>query len=127
MTIKFYNFVFFLCIFFLGELAKQLLNRLPAKEPQKFINFQFASYWDLMFTYIVSLIVFLVNIKFIKMLKFNRRISMLSATLRAAWYPLSMLAITFVVILAAIVCFSNLTFGKNSCFALSYDFQISLI
>nr|XP_047124646.1 uncharacterized protein LOC100213839 isoform X5 [Hydra vulgaris] len=97
--------------FYRGKLAKDLLNRLPAKEPQKFINFQFASYWDLMFTYIVSLIVFIVNIKFMKILNFNPRISMMSATLKASSHYLITLAFTLFVIMSAMVCFSNIAFG----------------
>nr|XP_047125060.1 polycystic kidney disease protein 1-like 2 isoform X1 [Hydra vulgaris] len=97
--------------FYRGKLAKDLLNRLPAKEPQKFINFQFASYWDLMFTYIVSLIVFIVNIKFMKILNFNPRISMMSATLKASSHYLITLAFALFIIMSAMVCFSNIAFG----------------
>ncbi|XP_065653883.1 uncharacterized protein LOC136071939 isoform X2 [Hydra vulgaris] len=97
--------------FYRGKLAKDLLNRLPAKEPQKFINFQFASYWDLMFTYIVSLIVFIVNIKFMKILNFNPRISMMSATLKASNHYLIALAFALFIIMSATVCFSNIAFG----------------
>ncbi|XP_047144022.1 uncharacterized protein LOC100210397 isoform X1 [Hydra vulgaris] len=97
--------------FYKDHLAKVLLERLPSKKPQSFINFQFASYWDLMYIYIVSLIVFFVTLKFIKVLRFNRRVSMLSSTLKAAWYPLSMFGIVFFIILCSIVFSTSIVFG----------------
>ncbi|XP_065639762.1 uncharacterized protein LOC100197148 isoform X3 [Hydra vulgaris] len=97
--------------FYKVQLVKNLLRRLPKKQPQKFINFQFASYWDIMYTYIVSLLVFFVTLKFIKLLRFNRRVSLLSSTLNVAFYPLSMLGITFVVALIAIISFCTIVFG----------------
>ncbi|XP_065660232.1 uncharacterized protein LOC100197328 isoform X2 [Hydra vulgaris] len=97
--------------FFKDHLAKVLLQRMPAKKPQSFINFQFASYWDLTYVYIVSLIVFFVTLKFIKLLRFNRRVSMLSSTLKAAWYPLSMFGIIFFIILCSVVSSSSIVFG----------------
>ena len=94
-------------------LAKKLLKSLPDKVPNVFINFQFAAYWDLVFTYIVALICFFVSIKFIKLLRFNRRVSMLSSTLKAAWFPLSMFAIIFGIVIAAVVTSSSIIFGAN--------------
>ncbi|XP_065672469.1 polycystin-1-like protein 2 isoform X9 [Hydra vulgaris] len=97
--------------FYKVQLVKDLIQRLPKKQPQKFINFQFASYWDTMYTYIVSLLVFFVTLKFIKLLRFNRRVSLLSSTLSVAFFPLSMLGITFVVALCAIISFCTIVFG----------------
>ncbi|XP_047139597.1 polycystin-1-like protein 2 isoform X2 [Hydra vulgaris] len=97
--------------FYKVQLVKNLLHRLPKKQPQKFINFQFASYWDLTYTYIVSLLVFFVTLKFIKLLRFNQRVSLLSSTLNVAFYPLSMLGITFAVALCAVISFCTIVFG----------------
>ncbi|XP_047144117.1 uncharacterized protein LOC105843386 [Hydra vulgaris] len=98
--------------FYKDHLAKVLLQRIPYKKPQSFINFQFASYWDLTYVYIVSLIVFFVTLKFIKLLRFNQRVSMLSSTLKVAWYPLSMFGIIFSIILCSVVSTSNIVFGS---------------
>ncbi|XP_047143853.2 uncharacterized protein LOC100207051 isoform X2 [Hydra vulgaris] len=98
--------------FYKDHLAKVLLQRIPYKKPQSFINFQFASYWDLTYVYIVSLIVFFVTLKFIKLLRFNQRVSMLSSTLRVAWYPLSMFGIIFSIILCSVVSTSSIVFGS---------------
>ena len=76
--------------FYRTHLAKTLLKRVPGKKPDIFINFQFAAIWDLSYTYIVALIVFFVMLKFINLLRFNKRVSMLAKTLRVAWHPLAM-------------------------------------
>ncbi|XP_065660259.1 uncharacterized protein LOC100203405 isoform X3 [Hydra vulgaris] len=98
--------------FYKDHLVKLLLERMPAKKPQTFINFQFASYWDLTHVYIVSLIVFFVTLKFIKLLRFNRHISLLSSTLKAAWYPLSMFFIMFSIVMCSVVTTSRIVFGS---------------
>ncbi|XP_065660228.1 polycystin-1-like protein 2 isoform X3 [Hydra vulgaris] len=97
--------------FYKNHLAKVLLQRMPAKKPQSFINFQFASYWDLTYLYIVSVIVFFVTLKFIKLLRFNRRVSMLSSTLKAAWYPLSMFGIILFIVLCSVISSASIVFG----------------
>lgn len=99
--------------FYRDTMARDLLSRLPDKSPNVFINFQFAAYWDLVFTYIVALICFFVTLKFIKLLRFNKRISMLSSTLRKAWYPLAMFGILFFIIVAAVVSSTSIIFGTS--------------
>ncbi|XP_065681240.1 polycystin-1-like protein 2 isoform X2 [Hydra vulgaris] len=97
--------------FYKDYLGKLLLERLSTKKPETFINFQLASYWNLTYVNIVALIVFFVTLKFIKLLRFNRRISMLSSTLKAAWYPLSMFGIIFFIILCSFIISANIMFG----------------
>lgn len=52
--------------------------------PTKFISFQYLSAWQLMFEGAVGLTVFVTCLKFIKLFRFNRRIFLLSCTLRQA-------------------------------------------
>jgi len=94
-------------------LAHKLLERIPRKQPDKFINLYFAAQLDLSLTYVIALICFTVTVKFIKLLRFNKRISMLSSTLKKAWFPLSMFGISFGVILIAFTMVSYLTFGND--------------
>lgn len=94
-------------------LAKRLMLRLPKKRPQNYINFYFAAQVDLLLTYMVALICFCVTVKFIKLLRFNKRVSMLSSTLKKAWYPMSMFGMLFGIVLIACTCFSVLAFGNN--------------
>lgn len=93
--------------------TRQTLREIPHKVPQRYINLYFAAQLDLLLTYIIALICFCVTIKFIKLLRFNKRISMLSSTLRKSWYPLSMFGITFGLVLVAFTLLSTLTFGKD--------------
>jgi len=54
------------------------------KDPTKFISFQYVSTWQLMFESVLGVTVFVTCIKFIKMFRFNRRIFLLSCTLKQA-------------------------------------------
>ena len=47
-----------------------------------YVNFVTISIWDEMFTIVLAMVVFCSTIKFIKMLKFNARMSMLGDTIR---------------------------------------------
>eukprot|EP00794_Sanderia_malayensis_P008988 gene8988-9948_t len=97
--------------FYREKLANDLLKRLPSKQPNIFINFQFAAYCDQIFIIVVSLIVFFVSIKFVKLLRFNRRMSILADTLKDAWYPLGMFSIVMGIILLGSFLFATLVFG----------------
>lgn len=56
----------------------------------KFINFRLAAYVDAALTYVISLLVFFVLVKFLKLLSFHKRIFMLSRTLKMALRPMVM-------------------------------------
>ncbi|XP_065653763.1 uncharacterized protein LOC136080701 isoform X2 [Hydra vulgaris] len=111
VALRIFSFIAVGLFIYKEYVAKKLLERLPDKKPNLFINFQFASYCDMMYVCIVSLIAFFVNLKFIKLLQFNHHVSMISYTLKAAWYPLSMFGIVFSIILCSFVTFSNIAFG----------------
>lgn len=99
--------------FYLNYLRKTLLSRLPHKVPNVFINFHWASMWYDGLIHIIALVCFFVTLKFIKILRFNKRISMLSSTLKVAWYPLAMFAIMFFIIIAAVVFSATIIFGHT--------------
>lgn len=104
--------------FYRDKIARDLFARMPAKAPQDYISFQFAAYWDLTYSSMVGMISFFVTLKFIKLLRFNRRISMLSSTLKAAWYPLMMFGVIFGIVITACVMFGTMVFGREL-----YDYQ----
>lgn len=120
---EFWNLVEFLNIFlsiiavgfylYKYIIAKEIFSRMPEKAPQTYISMQFAAFWDLTYSNIVALISFFVILKFIKMLRFNRRISMLSSTLKKAWYPLSMFGILFALVVVSCTIFAYLIFGRT--------------
>ncbi|KAL4239265.1 hypothetical protein ACF0H5_000082 [Mactra antiquata] len=47
-----------------------------------YIKFQYVGYWSEIFNYIIGFLVFFATLKFLKLLRFNRKISLLSDTLR---------------------------------------------
>ncbi|XP_063601108.1 uncharacterized protein LOC134777199 [Penaeus indicus] len=68
-----------------------------------YVNLQHAASLDELYSYLVSFIVFVSTLKFIKLLRFNRRIGVLTATLRQCWDDLSGFLIAF------IICFLSFT------------------
>ena len=100
-----------ICYLYREKYGKKLLSRLPRKRPEKFINFEFAAYFDTCILWVVAIICFFVILKFIKLLSFNGRISLLARTLQAAWYPLMMLSVSFLIVFFAFLFSSTIIFG----------------
>ena len=99
-----------LCIY-RDLLVRALIKRIPSKQPDIFINFQFAANIGLIYTYILAIIVFFVMLKFSKLLRFNKRIGMLSQTLQRAWNPIKMLAVTFFIYIIGLTFMGTIVFG----------------
>jgi len=76
-------------------------------------NFQMMAYWNEMLMYMLGLIVFWSNIKFIKLLRFNKVMSLLGSTLKYASNSLVSFSITFLL----------LFFAFNQYFYLTYNTQ----
>ena len=70
---------YFICL----GLRKWTLH-LYLKNPNNFISFQYLSAWQLMFEDVIGVTVFVTCLKFIKLFRFNRRIFLLSCTLKQA-------------------------------------------
>lgn len=82
-------------------------------DPFNFKSFQFAAYWDETYTFILAIIVLLANIKLNKLLRFNKRFSLLASTLKYAYYPLLMFSIIWGIVFTAFTLFASLVFGPN--------------
>lgn len=80
-------------------------------DPFNFKSFQFAGYWDETYTFILAIIVLLANIKLNKLLRFNKRFSLLSSTLKYAYYPLLMFSIIWGIVFTAFTLVASLVFG----------------
>ena len=78
-----------------------ILERLPGKTPDVYINLQYASLMDMTLLYSFSLICFFIVLKFIKLLRFNKRISMLSRTLNRCSRDLLIFGFQFLLSLMA--------------------------
>lgn len=81
--------------------------------PFLFKSFQFAAYWDDTYTFCLAAIVMLANIKLNKLLRFNKRFSLLSSTLKYAYYPLLMFSIVWGIVFVAFTLVAALVFGPS--------------
>ena len=67
----------------------------------EFVNFNSLANFDEVYSYIVALITFLTMLKLLKLLRFDRRIGMLSKTLKYARADLSSFAFVFLIFILA--------------------------
>ncbi|CAI9719574.1 polycystic kidney disease 1-like 2 [Octopus vulgaris] len=77
-----------------------------------FYNFQQLSFWSDVFTIFLALAVFLTILNVIHLLRFNRRMSMLSQTLRQSSKDLFAFSFVFAVLFFSYACVGYLLFGK---------------
>ncbi len=77
------------------------------------MKFQYVAYWNELLTYMIGWLVFLATIKFLRLLRFNRRISVLASTLRNGAKPLASYLIVFLTTFFAFVALFSGLFGSN--------------
>ena len=73
-----------------------------------YVKLNYAQLLDDLFGYIIGIIVFIATLKFIKLLRFNRRIGMLSATLKQSWNDLTGFLVIFTIAIGAFGVLFNL-------------------
>ncbi|XP_064099124.1 location of vulva defective 1-like [Macrobrachium nipponense] len=83
-----------------------------------YVSLQYAASLDAMYGYIIAFIVFVGSLKFIKLLRFNKRMGVLSATLALCWDDLQGFMIAFCV---SFVAFSILFFLLLSAFLVEFS------
>ncbi|XP_041364430.1 uncharacterized protein LOC121379844 [Gigantopelta aegis] len=63
-----------------------VVNRLTSEIKEfhgnSYMKFQYAAYWSEMFSYMIGWLVFSATLKFLKLLRFNKRVSLLAGTLK---------------------------------------------
>ncbi len=79
-------------------IAKQLTAKFKDTHGNSYINFQRVGSWNELLTIMVGWLVYLSTLKFLKLLRFNRRMLVLGATLRNAATGLSMFFIMFMIV-----------------------------
>lgn len=79
-----------------------------------YVNFVTISIWDEIFGFILATVVFCATIKFIKMLKFNKRMGMLGDTIKLATRDLSNFSVVFFGFFFAFCMMANVLYGKMS-------------
>ena len=75
--------------------TRSLTEKFEENHGNEYMNFQYVVYWNELLTYMIGWLVFLATIKFLKLLRFNRRISVLAGTLRNGAKPLGSYLIVF--------------------------------
>ena len=78
--------------------ANKLTSRFAASHGNEYIKFQYVGYWNEVLMYMVGILVFLGNVKFLRLLRFNKRLGLLASTLRYGAKPLFMFSIIFAII-----------------------------
>ncbi|XP_038068022.1 uncharacterized protein LOC119737627 [Patiria miniata] len=83
LAIIIFSIVTMVVYFFRLFVTNSLLNDFAKKQSQKHINLQYVAYWNELMGYLLGLLVFLSTLKFLKLLRFNRRIGLLSNTIHS--------------------------------------------
>jgi len=78
-----------------------------------YVNFVTISIWDELFGFMLATVVFTSTIKFIKMLRFNKRMSMLGDTIKLASKDLKCFAISFFIYFFSFAMMAYVIFGKD--------------
>lgn len=81
--------------------------------PKEFVNFHHLAISDQLFGYVYAFVVFLVSLKFLRLFRFNRRMSLLASTLRNASKELWCFSLVFSIVFMAFVHFCYLVFSND--------------
>ena len=76
------------------------------------MNFQTVALYDQLYGYVMSAVVFLATIQFLKLLQFNQKMSMLGDTLRIATKDLKVFSVAFLIYFFSFSAFAFLLFGQ---------------
>ena len=119
---KFWNVISFITMVFsvttIGMYGtKKTLTRLAIRslrksEMDEFVNFNAIASFDEVYSYIVALITFFTMLKFLKLLRFNKRIGMLSQSLRYARNDLNSFGFVFLIFMIAYSHMGFTVFGR---------------
>lgn len=84
------------------------------KTPGKFVSFQYVAFIDEWVSATTAFAVFFSFLKFLRLLKFNRRVSTLIQTIKLAAKPLSSFLLMFLILFLAYCQFAFLVFGGSN-------------
>lgn len=91
--------------FFRYLMTNKLIKRFKETNGNGYMKFQYVAYWHELLMYLVGWLVFLATIKFLRLLRFNKKMSLLAATLKHAAYSLLMFGLMFSIVFMAFVQF----------------------
>ena len=84
----------------------------------KYTNFMAFAVYDELYYYIIGMILFIANLKFLRLLRFNKHVSHFFTTLKLCRRELAYFSVSFFTLFLAYCCFANLVFGLTM-----YDFH----
>lgn len=106
---------FIMVILFLGRLWEVDKNLMKLRyNPKDFVSFQYAGAADESLSLIMGLLVFLVTLRFLKLFRFNKRMSLLGSTIRECAKPLGAFCISFMILFLAYAILAVLVFGLDN-------------
>jgi len=89
------------------------IKELHSSESDDYVNFVTISVWDEVFGFLLASVVFVATVKFIKLLKFNKRMSMLGDTILLAYKDLKTFVIMFMIYFFAFSMMAYVLFGAD--------------
>nr|KAG5709464.1 hypothetical protein BaRGS_023146 [Batillaria attramentaria] len=90
--------------------TNKLTNQFKETNGLGYIKFQYVGYWNEIFGYMIGCTVFFATLKFLRLLRFNKRMSLLAATLRNGARSLIHFSIIFWIVFLAFSMLFYLTF-----------------
>ena len=96
----------------LWEVDKNLIEL--HHNPKDFVSFQYAGAADATLMYVIGALVFLVTLRLVKLLRFNRRMALLGNTIGSMAKPLAMFMISFLIVFTGFGFVGYLVFGVES-------------
>ena len=99
--------------YFMRIVATKIVIRRANEDPYSFTNFNYVVAIDSLVTSVMSFAVFVSFLKFMRLLRFNRRIGMLTSTLKACISPLCSFFLLFIIVFLAYTQFAFLIFGQK--------------
>jgi len=83
----------------------RLLKMFKETHGNGYMKFQYVGYWNELLMNLIGWLVFLATIKFLRLLRFNKKMSLLACTLKYAFKPLCMFGLMFTIFFLAFVQF----------------------
>lgn len=99
-------------LYFARMVATNYSIGLMRDDPESFVSFHYAAGLDQWSTFTLGMAVFLSFLKTLRLLRFNRRMSFMSKTLKICFKPLSSFFLVYIVVFLAYASFGFLVFGK---------------
>ncbi|XP_071129607.1 polycystin family receptor for egg jelly-like isoform X3 [Mytilus edulis] len=83
--------------------TNKLTERFKVSHGNEYMKFQYVGYWSEIFSYIVGWLAFFATLKFLKLLRFNKKICLLASTIKASARDLLHFSVIFNIVFLAFI------------------------